>query len=114
MQQQLYDHPRTTCESPSLQRTYFRGGKRDEIVLEFDQPMQWNESLVGQFSIAGLSQQVQSGAVEGNRVILKLHQPADATTITYADSAYWNPEHLLLGVNGMAALTFCDVTIEAE
>ncbi|MEY3457841.1 MAG: hypothetical protein RL215_998 [Planctomycetota bacterium] len=114
MQQQLYDHPRTTCESPSLQRTYFRGGKRDEIVLEFDQPMQWNESLVGQFSLAGLSQQVQSGAAEGNRVILKLHQPADATTITYADSAYWNPEHLLLGVNGMAALTFCDVTIEAE
>ena len=56
----------------------------------------------------------RSGAVEGNRVILKLREPAAGTSITYLDSARWNPENLLIGVNGLAALTFCDVPIDEQ
>ena len=32
--------------------------------------------------------------------------------VTYLDSANWNPDNLLQGQNGIAALTFCDVAIE--
>ncbi len=111
MRQQLYGHARTACESPGLQRAYFAGQQRDKVVLEFDQPMQWSEPLVSQFFVAGQSRSVQSGSVEGNRVILKLREPAAGTSITYLDSAGWSPENLLMGVNGLAALTFCDVPI---
>ena len=38
--------------------------------------------------------------------------PTKSKTVTYLDSANWNPDNLLYGQNGLAAFTFCDVPID--
>ena len=45
---------------------------------------------------------------------LKLKNRSNAETVTYLDSANWNPDNLLYGKNGLAALTFCEVPIETN
>jgi hypothetical protein len=89
----------------------YTSGKKDEIALEFDQPMLWDNALAGQFYLDGEKGKVASGIASGNVITLKLASPATARTITYLDSASWSVDHLLYGANGIAALTFCDVTI---
>jgi beta-glucosidase len=44
---------------------------------------------------------------------LKLKSPSSAAAITYLKEMRWKQELLLYGANGMAALTFCNVPIEA-
>jgi hypothetical protein len=99
----------TSITPPNLQRACYADGAKDEIALEFDQPVQWNDALVGQFYLDGQRGQVVSGRVAGNGVTLKLAAPTAANTITYLDSKQWNQETLLRGENGIAALTFCEV-----
>jgi hypothetical protein len=96
---------------PDLKRAYYTGGKKDEIALEFDQPMAWNNSLASQFYLDGEKGQVASGAVSGKVIVLKLAAAATARTVTYLDSKAWSENNLLVGENGIAALTFCDVPI---
>ncbi len=55
---------------------------------------------------------VTSGSVTGNVLTLKLTGPSTAQRITYLDSKSWNPNNLLYGANGIAALTFCEVPID--
>lgn len=117
MQHHLYGAPRSQFDSPNLQRAWFTSSERDEVVLEFDQPMRWDAELISQFLVQGERDQVLSGGVDaaadGRRLRLKLKASTDADRITYLDSANWNPEKLLYGQNGLAALTFCDVRIES-
>jgi hypothetical protein len=42
---------------------------------------------------------------------LKLKAPQAATKITYLKERDWSQDRLILGTNGLAALTFCDVAI---
>ena len=116
MQHHLYGAPRSQLGSPNLQRARFADANRDEVILEFDQPMRWDAELISEFYLNGKNEQVLSGAVntaaDGRQVILKLKPGTQADRITYLDSARWNPEKLLYGENGVAALTFCDVLIE--
>jgi hypothetical protein len=99
--------------APNLRRAYFTGEKRDEIALEFDQEVTWNDPLASQFHVSGEPKQVDSGAATGNVVKLSLKSPAKGDKVSYLDSANWSPEHLLYGANGIAALTFWEVPIEA-
>ncbi|QDU19806.1 DUF2341 domain-containing protein [Urbifossiella limnaea] len=85
----------------------------DEVVLEFDQPVRWDAALAGEFTMDGEKGKVASGAVAGNRLTLKLASPSQARHITYLDSKAWSQARLLRGANGLAALTFCEVPIEA-
>lgn len=101
-------------DPPNLQRAYFPNEKRDELVLEFNQPVVWLDSLTSQFHLEGEPKQVESGAVNGNRLILKLKAPSKAARVTYLDSAAWSSDNLLIGANGIAALTFCEVLIEGK
>ena len=78
-------------------------------MLDFDQPVVWNDTLVNDFYFDGEKDKVVSGSVEGNKLILKLTGPLAAKTITYLDSRAWSPTRLLRGANGIAALTFCEV-----
>lgn len=96
---------------PNLSKAYFNSDKKDAIVLEFDQPVRWDNALAGQFTLDGVRGQVTSGAVTANRVTLNLSGPSLARTITYLDSAAWSQKTLLVGANGIAALTFCEVPI---
>ncbi len=97
---------------PNLERAYYTRDPHDELVLEFDQPVVWTDSLTNQFFLDGEPKRIASGVASGNRLTLKLVSPSQAMRVTYLDSAAWNPDHLLYGKNGLAALTFCDVPIE--
>ena len=97
--------------APDLQRAYYAGDKRDEIVMEFDQPVQWDNALASQFYLDGEKGQVASGSVSGKVVTLKLTAASTAHNLTYLDSKSWSQSNLLRGENGIAALTFCEVPI---
>lgn len=97
---------------PNLQRAFFSTEQRDELVLEFDSQVVWSEAITSQFHLDGEPKQVASGSANGTRITLKLKSPSKSKTVTYLDSANWNPDNLLYGKNGLAALTFCDVPIE--
>ncbi len=103
--------PTTSIMPPNLKRVYRVGEKGDEIVLEFDQPVKWDNTLTGEFYFDGQKDTVASGIVEGVNVKLKLKAGFDAKTITYLDSASWSQKRLLIGENGIAALTFCEVPV---
>ncbi len=97
---------------PNLKRAYLSREKGDEIVLEFDQPVQWDDTLAGQFSFDGVTGRVASGRGDKSRVVLKLAAGATAKNVTYLDSKAWSQATLLRGENGIAALTFCEVPIQ--
>ena len=96
---------------PDLKRARYADDKQDEIVMEFDQPVNWDNALAGQFYLNGEKGKVASGAVFGQVVTLKLAAPSKARKLTYLDSASWSQTHLLRGENGIAALTFCNVPV---
>ncbi len=98
---------------PNIQRARFTSTAREELILEFDQPLAWHESLTREFYLDDTAGDVISGTVSGHALALKLKAPTTATKITYLKERDWNPDRLLVGTNGLAALTFCDVTIEA-
>ena len=106
----VFDKPITP---PDVNQAYYTGEKRDEIALEFDQPMAWSDALTSQFYLDGKEGQIASGSVSGNVVKLKLASATAATTITYLADKKWDPNNLLYGQNGLAALTFCEVPVLA-
>ncbi len=113
MQSQLYDREiRESSDPPNLTRAYFTTELHDELILEFDHQVGWSDALISQFYLAGEPGQVASGSTDGKRITLKLKTPSKATKVTYLDSDNWSPDNLLYGVNGIAALTFCEVSIE--
>ncbi len=114
MQYHLYHRHVGPFNPPNLKRAYFTSAQRDGLILEFDYQINWSDALVSQFHLDGESKQVVAGTSNGNRITLKLKEPSTSKTVTYLDSANWNPDNLLYGQNGLAALTFCDVPIEAE
>jgi hypothetical protein len=97
-----------------LQSARYASPARDKIVLTFDQPVVWADELAGEFYLDGKKGLVESGSVAGNVLTLKVKAPSDAGTITYLDSAKWSQDRLLVGTNGIAALTFCDVPVSRE
>ena len=107
----VFDKPIT---SPDLKKAYYTNDKKDEIALEFDQPMAWDDALTSQFYLDGKEGKVASGAVSGNVVKLKLAAAGAAKTITYLVDRKWSSKNLLCGQNGLAALTFCNVPISGK
>lgn len=97
--------------SPNLKRAYFTSGAKNEIALEFDQAVIWNDSLINEFHLEGANEKVASGAVSGNVVTLQLTSASSAQRITYLKEKSWSQKRLLKGKNGLAALTFCNVLI---
>ena len=63
---------------------------------------------------AGKEGKVVSGSVSGNVLTLQLEEAVQATTITYLDELSWSQDRLLVGENGIAALTFCNVLISGR
>jgi len=113
MQQHLYHrHLDGSFDPPNLKGASFTSSQRDELILEFSNHVEWKDSLVNQFHLDGPAMQVVTGSAKGNHVTLKLKESTTSKTITYLDSANWNPDNLLYGENGLAALTFCDVPIQ--
>lgn len=84
-----------------------------KVTLVFDQPMRWDDSLCGQFWIDGVGGLVMGGQVNEATVTLRLKEPRPpgVGVITYLDSKAWSQKTLLRGLNGLAALTFCEVPL---
>ena len=101
----------TSITVPNLKRAYFNGNAKDAIALEFNQPVVWNDSLINEFYLDGAKGMVVSGTVSGNVVTLKLKEPSTARKITYLKETNWSQDRLLIGANGIAALTFAEVEI---
>ena len=102
----------SSITAPNLKQAYFTSKARDEISMEFDQPVVWKDSLINEFYLDGIKEKVASGAVSGNVVTLKLKETSTAKKITYLREMSWSQERLLIGKNNIAALTFCDVPIQ--
>jgi hypothetical protein len=101
--------PADSITPPNLKRA--SDASNDTIVLEFDQPVVWLDALAGQFYLDGEKDKVASGKVTGNVLTLKLKEASAAKKITYLKEIAWSQETLLIGANGIAALTFCEVPI---
>lgn len=101
----------TPLTAPNLRRVACAGTAQDTLELEFDQPVIWDDKLAGQFYLDDAKDKVGSGSVAGNVLTLKLKEPLAAKQITYLKEVAWSQDTLLLGANGLAALTFCDVPI---
>ncbi len=98
----------------NLKQAYYTNAAKNAIALQFDQPVVWKDSLVGEFRLDGVKGKVASGAVSGNVLTLKLTEPVQAGKITYLDEMAWSQDRLLVGRNGIAALTFCNVPVLDE
>jgi len=99
--------------APNLRRVAYTSAAQDTRALEFDQTVVWADTLAGQFYLDGEKGKVASGSITGNVLTLKLTQPSAAKQITYLKEIAWNQDTLLLGANGLAALTFCEVPLQA-
>jgi hypothetical protein len=107
--------PATAVTAPNLQRAYYTNSSRNQLTLEFDQPIwsgSFNASTVN-FYLDKVAGKVTSGSAAGNVVTLQLAAASSATTIDYVEDAYWNGNSgtLVYGTNAIAALTFADVVI---
>ena len=99
----------TTPEGANLPASALEKGFPLLVRLHKD----WFDQLASQFYLDGEAGLVASGSTRANALTLKLKAPSTAKHITYLKEATWNQDALLLGQNGMAALTFCEVPLEA-
>jgi hypothetical protein len=105
--------PSGSITPPNLVRAAYESPRQDTLVLEFDQPVNWDNSLVGDFRLDGATGRVTGGEAVGNTLRLRLAGPSEATRLTYLTGSAWSPKRVLRGTNAIAALTFCEVPIEA-
>jgi hypothetical protein len=103
--------PAESITPPDLKQVYYSSAKKDAITLEFDQPIVWMDALAGQIYLDGEKGKVASGSVTGNVLTLKLKEVSKADRITYLKESDWSQNDLILGANGLAALTFCEVPL---
>jgi hypothetical protein len=103
--------PIASITPPNLVQATF--SSRETITLEFDQPIVWDDKLTSQFYLDGEKGLIASGSVAGKMLTLRLKQASKANRVTYLKESAWNQETLLVGANGIAALTFCEVPILA-
>ncbi len=105
--------PAAAVTAPNLQRAYFTTSSRNEIALEFDQNMFWNNSATSNFYLDRVGGQVTTGGATGHIVTLQLSGPTNAQTLDYVVDQYWNGSatNLLTGTNAISALTFYAVPI---
>jgi len=103
--------PTVSITAANLKQACFAGGTKDTLALEFDQPVVWKDSLITEFYLDGVPGMVVSGSVAGNVVTLKLKEPSTAKKISYINENNWSQDRLLMGANGIAALTFAVVEI---
>ena len=103
-----YKKPLTAA---NLQKSYYSNSSKNEIKLEFDQNIVWNDSLISEFYLNGKKGLVHSGRSEGKTLVLKLKESSEAPHITYIKENSWSQKRLLKGENGIPALTFCEVPL---
>ncbi|MEI7902792.1 MAG: sialate O-acetylesterase, partial [bacterium] len=107
--------PKQPVTAPSLKRAWFTGAAKDEIALDFGQPVEWRDTAKRSIYLDDAVAPVASGVVAGNVLTLKLEKPSAAKTVTYLSGKDWDgkPDGLIFGANGIGALTFADMPVGA-
>ena len=109
-----------TVSAPNILSVQRVGDKQDAVVLTFDQPVVWRDDLVAEFScevgtgFATLTSSVKvvGGSAQGSTLTLRLSEGLPmGSSISYLDSKNWSQDRLLMGANGLPALTFRSVPI---
>ncbi len=109
-----------TVSAPNILSVERVGDKPDAVVLTFDQPVVWRDDLVSEFSFevgTGFARlpssvKVVGGSVQGATLTLRLSEGLPVgSSISYLDSKSWSQDRLLMGANGLPALTFRSVPI---
>jgi hypothetical protein len=105
--------PPHAVTAPNLKRAWFTSAAKDEIALDFGQPMTWKEEMKKDIFLDEAKAPISAGTVDGNVILLKLTKPSTAKTIAHLSGRNWDgkPASLIFGANGLAALTFCDVPL---
>jgi len=108
--------PPQEVTAPNLRRAWFTSAAKDEIALDFGQPMTWKDEMKKDVYLDEVRAPISEGKVHGNIILLKLTKPSTAKMIAHLSGHYWDgkPASLIFGANGIAALTFCDVGIAAS
>ena len=84
---------------------------KDEIALEFDQPVAWHDRLANQFYLDGQDGEVASGRASGSVLVLKLRARRPPRRSRISRKGHGARRTCFIGTNGIAALTFCDVPL---
>jgi hypothetical protein len=103
---------KTPISAPNLKKVTIANDQEEEILLEFDQQMTWDDKSSDQIFLNGNPGKVKSGKASGNTIRLFLAPGTDPKTITYIVDKNWNPNHLIYGANEIAALTFYGVEVQ--
>ncbi|MCX6879648.1 MAG: DUF2341 domain-containing protein [Verrucomicrobia bacterium] len=105
--------PTQPVTAPNLKRAWFTTAAKDEIALDFGQPMVWTDETKKNLYLDNKPAAISTGRASDTGITLKLTQPSTATQITYLTGRDWDgkPGNLLFGANKIAALTFWDVGI---
>jgi hypothetical protein len=108
--------PTHAITAPNLKRAWFTTAARNEIALDFGQPMVWKDECKAWIYLDDVAAPISSGKVAGNVITLRLTSPSAAKSIAYLSGKHWDGRHdkLLCGANGIAALAFSAVTIETS
>jgi len=106
--------PKQPKTAPNLKRAWFTSPAKNEIALDFGQPMAWKPECKAWLSLDKLAAPVTAGSAAGNVITLKLSEPSTAKSIAYISGNTWDgrQDKLIYGSNGVAALTFAAVPIE--
>jgi len=97
--------------APDLLAARYAGERRAEIILEFDQPIVWDDATVSELSLDGRPGLITAGRVTGSTLRLTVAPGCRAATITYLVDRRWHPDRVVRGTNGIAALSFQAVAI---
>lgn len=109
-----------TVSAPNILSVERVGDKPDAVVLTFDQPVVWRDDLASEFSFevgTGFARlpssvKVVGGSAQGSTLTLRLSEGLPVgSSISYLDSKNWSQDRLLMGANGLPALTFRSVPI---
>ena len=105
--------PAKPITAPDLKNAWFTTPEHNEIALEFGQDMTFDPLTLINIYLDGVKGLATSGSAAGKVIKLKLTAPSQARTIDYLNDTDWdgNPENLIRGANGIAALTFSEVPI---
>jgi hypothetical protein len=106
--------PAREITAPNLKRAWFTTAAKNEIALDFGQPMAWKDACRAWIYLDGVAAPIGAGKVAGNGITLQLTSPSAAKTISYLSGKHWDgrPDKLLYGTNGIAALALSAVPME--
>jgi dienelactone hydrolase len=105
--------PEEEVTAPSLRSAVFTSAARDEIVLDFGQPMVWHDGMKKLIYLDNQVASVRAGRSEGHTIRLQLEGGSKAAMIGYLAGRDWDgsPVNLWRGRNDVPALAFCDVPV---